>query len=147
MGLWLRLRKNNKQIFLKRIHHILGKICITVCTFCLSHGGLRSRWSSFFRFLFFSFVSGVFSGLPSFHSIFLFLEVPHFASVFKFRKHFGLRFAYDAPMIWNDLSDEVRSANSLASFRSNLFEKHIHPNFPSFSCSFRGADPYSVSDL
>ena len=50
----------------------------------------------------------------------IFLEVPHFASVFKSRKHFGLSFAYDAPMIWNDLPDEVRSANSLASFRSNL---------------------------
>ena len=50
----------------------------------------------------------------------IFLEVPHFASVFKSRKHFGLSFAYDAPMIWNDLPDEVRSANSLASFRSKL---------------------------
>ena len=50
----------------------------------------------------------------------MFLEVPHFASVFKSRKHFGLSFAYDAPMIWNDLPDEVRSANSLASFRSKL---------------------------
>ena len=29
-------------------------------------------------------------------------------------------FAYDAPMIWNDLPDEVRSANSVASFRSKL---------------------------
>ena len=50
----------------------------------------------------------------------IFLEVPQFASVFKSRKHFGLSFAYDAPMIWNDLPDEVRSANSLASFRSKL---------------------------
>ena len=51
----------------------------------------------------------------------IFLEVPHFASVFKSQKHFGLSFAYDAPMIWNDLPDEVRStANSLASFRSKL---------------------------
>ena len=50
----------------------------------------------------------------------IFLEVPHFASVFKSRKHFGLSFAYDAPMIWNDLPDEVHSANSLASFRSKL---------------------------
>ena len=50
----------------------------------------------------------------------IFLEVPHFASVFKSRKHFGLSFAYDAPMIWNDLPDEVYSANSLASFRSKL---------------------------
>ena len=50
----------------------------------------------------------------------MFLEVPHFASVFKSQKHFGLSFAYDAPMIWNDLPDEVCSANSLASFRSKL---------------------------
>ena len=50
----------------------------------------------------------------------LFLEVPHFASVFKSRKHFGLSFAYDAPMIWNDLPDKVRSANSLASFRESI---------------------------
>ena len=50
----------------------------------------------------------------------MFLEVPHFASVFKSRKHFGLSFVYDAPMIWNDLPDEVHSANSLASFRSKL---------------------------
>ena len=47
----------------------------------------------------------------------MFLEVPHFASVFK---HFGLSFAYDAPMIWNNLPDMVCSANSLASFRSRL---------------------------
>ena len=50
----------------------------------------------------------------------IFLEVPHFGSIFKSRKHFGLSFAYDAPMIWNDLPDEVRSANSLASSRSKL---------------------------
>ena len=35
----------------------------------------------------------------------IFLEVPHFGSIFKSRKHFGLSFAYDAPMIWNDLPD------------------------------------------
>ena len=50
----------------------------------------------------------------------MFLEVPHFASVFKARMHFGLSFAYDANMIWNDLLDNVCSANSLASFRSKL---------------------------
>ena len=50
----------------------------------------------------------------------IFLEVPHFASAFKSRKHFGLSFAYDTPMIWNDLPAKVRSANSLASFRSKL---------------------------
>ena len=50
----------------------------------------------------------------------MFLEVPHFASVFKSQKYFGLSFAYDAPMIWNDLSDEARSTNSLFCFRSKL---------------------------
>ena len=50
----------------------------------------------------------------------IFLKIPFFASVFKSRKHFGLSFAYDAPLIWNNLPDEVRSANSPASFRSEL---------------------------
>ena len=35
-------------------------------------------------------------------------------------KHFGLSFAYDAPKIWNDLPDDVRSATSLHSFRRKL---------------------------
>ena len=50
----------------------------------------------------------------------MFLEVLHFTSVFKSQKHFGLSFAYDAPMIWNDLPNEVCSANSLASLRLKL---------------------------
>ena len=48
----------------------------------------------------------------------LLLEVPHFASIYKSKKHFGLSFAYDAPMIWND--DDIRSAKSLFSFRKKL---------------------------
>ena len=63
----------------------------------------------------------------------MFFEVPHFTSVFKSRKHFGLSFEYDAPMIWNDLPEEVHSANSLASFRSRLksylFGKAYPPKF------------------
>ena len=59
------------------------------------------------------------------------LEVPHFASIYKSKKHFGLSFAYDAPMIWNDLPDDVRSAKSLSSFRKKLktylFEKAYPP--------------------
>ena len=67
----------------------------------------------------------------------VFLEVPHFApSVHKSYKHFGLSLAYDAPKIWNDLPDDVRSATSLLSFRRSSkpisLHKHIHPNF-SFS--------------
>ena len=48
------------------------------------------------------------------------LEVPHCASIYKSKKHFGLSFAYDAPRIWNDLPDDVRSAKSLSSFRKKL---------------------------
>ena len=51
----------------------------------------------------------------------VFLQVPHFApSVYKSSKHFGLSFAYDAPNIWNDLPDDVRSAASFHSFRKKL---------------------------
>ena len=40
----------------------------------------------------------------------VFLEVPHFAtSIYKSSNHLGLSFAYDAPKIWNDLPDDVRS--------------------------------------
>ena len=55
------------------------------------------------------------------------LEVPHFASIYKSKKHFGLSFAYNAPVIWNDLPDDVRPAKCLFSFRKKLktylFEK------------------------
>ena len=51
----------------------------------------------------------------------VFLEVPHSAtSVYKYSKHFGLGFAYDAPKIWNDVPDDVRLATSLHSFRKKL---------------------------
>ena len=32
-------------------------------------------------------------------------------------KHFGHSFAFDAPTVWNDLPDEVRSLPTLACFR------------------------------
>ena len=35
-------------------------------------------------------------------------------------KHFGHSFAFDAPKIWNDLPQDVRSATSVASFRKKL---------------------------
>ena len=50
----------------------------------------------------------------------MFLEFPYFVSVFKSRKHYELSYAYDAPMIWNNLPDKVRSGNSLTSLRSKL---------------------------
>ena len=60
----------------------------------------------------------------------MFLEVPYFASVFKSRKHFGLSFTYDTPMIWNDLPNDVRSANSLVSFRSMLKSYLFRKEYP-----------------
>ena len=78
------------------------------------------------------------SGSPSYFELFLFfsscpystrhshpghqyLTVPPFhSSVFKSAKHFGHSFAFDAPKIWNDLPQDVRSATSVASFRKKL---------------------------
>ena len=49
------------------------------------------------------------------------LHVPQYQpSIYKSTKQFGLSFAYDAPKIWNELPDDVRSATSIASFRKNL---------------------------
>ena len=45
---------------------------------------------------------------------------PSHSSVFKSAKHFGHSFAFDAPKIWNDLPQDVRSATSVASFRKKL---------------------------
>ena len=39
---------------------------------------------------------------------------------FMSAKHFGHSFAFDAPKIWNDLPQDVRSATSVASFRKKL---------------------------
>ena len=56
------------------------------------------------------------------------LEVLHFTiSVLKSTRHFGLRFAYDTPKIWNDLLDDLHLATSLHSsrekFKTYLFAK------------------------
>ena len=49
------------------------------------------------------------------------LHVPQYQpSIYKSTKQFGLSFAYDAPKIWNELPDNVRSATSIASFRKKL---------------------------
>ena len=49
------------------------------------------------------------------------LHVPQYQpSIYKSTKQFGLSFAYDAPNIWNELPDDVRSATSIASFRKKL---------------------------
>ena len=81
------------------------------------------------------------------------LEVPHCASIYKSKKHFGHSFAYDATRIWNDLPGDVRSAKSLSSFRKKLktylFEKAYPPQITlSFSiCLLRGVDPCNFPDL
>ena len=59
------------------------------------------------------------------------LEVPHFASICQSKKDFGLSFAYDAPRIWNDFPDDVRSAKSFSVIQeeveNNLFVKANPP--------------------
>ena len=49
------------------------------------------------------------------------LHVPQYQpSIYTSTKQFSLSFAYDAPKIWNELPDDVRSATSIASFRKKL---------------------------
>ena len=49
------------------------------------------------------------------------LHVPQYQpSIYTSTKQFSLSFAYDAPKIWNELLDDVRSATSIASFRKKL---------------------------
>ena len=82
-----------------------------------------------------------------------FLVVPQFRpTVHKSKRHFSHSFAYDAPKVWNDLPDEIRSAQSLASFRKNsrhtYSPKPIHHNiFSVSSWRLRGVDPCYVPRL
>ena len=57
----------------------------------------------------------------------------------QIHKQFGLSFAYDAPKIWNELPDDVRSATSIASFRKKL-KAYILPSLSSLVFS----TPYGV---
>ena len=60
-----------------------------------------------------------------------FLEVPQFyPSVHKSKNHFGHSLAFDAPTLWNDLPDDVRSAPTLASFRKKLNSYLFDKTFP-----------------
>ena len=53
------------------------------------------------------------------------LHVPQYQpSIYISTKQFGLSFAYDAPKIWNEFPDVVRSATSIASFRKNLRHRY-----------------------
>ena len=59
------------------------------------------------------------------------LEVPQFIpSVHKSTRHFGFSFAYDAPKVWNELPDDIRSATSLLSFRKKLKSYLFAKAFP-----------------
>ena len=64
----------------------------------------------------------------------VFLDVPHFAtSVYKYTKHFGLSFAYDAPrfrMICLMMYIQpLLSTHSETNSKPISLHKHIHPNF------------------
>ena len=61
----------------------------------------------------------------------LLLEIPQFIpSVHKSARHFGYSFAYDAPKIWNDLPDDVRSATSIHIFRKRLKSYLFTKSYP-----------------
>ena len=62
------------------------------------------------------------------------LEVPHFVSIYKSKKHFGLSFAYDAPRIRNDLPYDVRSAKSLPSLRKKFITYLLAKAYPPLTC-------------
>ena len=56
-----------------------------------------------------------------------FLVIPKFyPSVHKSVKQFGINFAFDAPTVWNALSDEIRASPSLAYFRKQL-KTYLYP--------------------
>ena len=76
------------------------------------------------------------------------LKVLHFASMHKFKKHFDLSIAYDAPRIWDDLPDDKRSAKSLSSFskesKPTSLQKHTHPSSLFLSVFLCSADPAMI---
>ena len=64
----------------------------------------------------------------------MFLQVPHYcSSIHKSKVHFN-SFSYDAPKLWNDLPQDIRSAPKLSCFESRLktylFQKSFPPYFP-----------------
>ena len=64
------------------------------------------------------------------------LHVPQYQQfIYKSTKQFGLSFAYDAPKIWNELPDDVRSATSIASFRKKTQSIPILPSLSSLVIS------------
>ena len=50
-----------------------------------------------------------------------FLNVPKFPpTIHKSSKQFGFSFAFDAPTVWNSLSDDIRASTTIASVRKEL---------------------------
>ena len=104
---------------LQKLHWLPVKYRCIFKTATLVHKFLRSGSPSYFE-PFLSFSSCPHSTRQS-HPDRQYLTVPPFhSSVFKSAKHFGHSFAFDAPNIWNDLPQDVRSATSVASFRKKL---------------------------
>ena len=104
---------------LQKLHWLPVKYRCIFKTATLVYKFLHSGSPSYFE-PFLSFSSCPYSTRHS-HPDRQYLTVPPFhSSVFKSAKHFGHSFAFDAPNIWNDLPQDVRSATSVASFRKKL---------------------------
>ena len=105
-------------LILQKLHWLPVKYRCIFKTATLVYQFLHSGSPYFEPFL--SFSSCPYSTRHS-HPDRQYLTVPPFhSSVFKSAKHFGHSFAFDAPKIWNDLPQDVRSATSVASFRKKL---------------------------
>ena len=60
-----------------------------------------------------------------------FLQKPTYnSSVHKSKKHFDNSFAFDGPNLWNSLSESIRTAPTLSSFRSSLKTYLFEQAFP-----------------
>ena len=93
----------------------------------LVHKFLHSGSPSYFE-PFLSFNSCPYSSRRS-HPDRQYLTVPPFhSSVFKSAKHFGHSFAFDAPKIWNDLPQDVRSSGR--SLKHTCLQKPTHHSLP-----------------
>ena len=104
---------------LQKLHWLPVKYRCIFKTATLVYNFLHSGSPSYFE-PFLSFSSCPYSTRHS-HPDHQYLTVPPFhSSVFMSAKHFGHSFAFDAPKIWNDLPQDVRSATSVASFRKKL---------------------------
>ena len=104
---------------LQKLHWLPVKYRCIFKTATLVYKFLHSGSTSYFE-PFLSFSSCPYSTRHS-HPDRQYLTVPPFySSVFKSAKHFGHSFAFDAPKIWNDHPQEVRSETSVASFKNKL---------------------------